>query len=180
MYTLISIHTTPIEAHIIKGRLEAEGISGVVLFEHHIWAQWSLSHVLGCVRLLVPASMVESAYEILHGINSGEFEQLVTAEQGNSRLACPRCDSSNTGVHAWVWKLALVLLFTISLPFPYSSHLYSCDDCKHSWIAHDQRPYPLPVIALYIIFVPLFVCLIYLLASYFSSLVMPGVVRHRP
>jgi hypothetical protein len=129
--------------------MEAEGLTGVILFENHIWAKWSLSHALGGVRLVVPSAMAEAAFEVLERINSGVYENLLIEEQGLSKLTCPRCGSVNTGVHAWVWKLALVVMFTLSLVIPYTSHLHSCDNCKYSWVAREQRPYPLIVIAIY-------------------------------
>jgi hypothetical protein len=154
MYTTVSIHTNPLEAYIYKGRLEAEGIEGLVLFEHHIWAKWSVSHALGCVRLLAPSNMIEQASQVVRAVQAGEYEAILIAQQGLSQHACPRCGSTNNGVHAWLWKLALVFLFTLALPIPYTSHLFSCDDCKHSWIAREQRPYPLSVIVFYILLMP--------------------------
>lgn len=173
MYTVASIHTNPVEAHIYLGRLKAEGIEGLVLFEHHIWVKWSISHALGCVRLLVPIDMAESAAQVIRSIQSGEYETQLIEQQGISKLACPKCGSTNNGAHEWLWKLALVCLFTISLTLPYTSHLYSCDDCKHSWIAHEQRPYPLMCILFYILlatccFTCIYFVLIYLQApNYF-------------
>lgn len=157
---------TPIEAYIIKGRMEAEGIIAVVLFEHHIWAKWPLSHALGGVRLLVPHAMADAAHQITQGINSGEYEKILVEEQGLSTLTCPECGSSKIGVHVWLWKLALAVLFTISLPIPYTSHLYSCDDCKHSWIARNQRPYPLLAVAVYMVIVSYCSHAIFMASSY--------------
>ena len=167
MYTLVSTHMTPVEAYIIKGRLEADGVIGVVLFEHHVWANWSLSTALGGVRLLVPHAMADSAREVARQINSGEYEKLLIEEQGMSVLSCPNCGSTNTGAHVWLWKLALAFLFTLSLPVPYTSHLHSCDDCKHSWIAHDQRPYPLIAMAFCLVLISCCFYLVFMASRYF-------------
>jgi len=40
----------PIKAHIVKGRLEAEGIYVYLANEHHIWAKWTISNALGGVE----------------------------------------------------------------------------------------------------------------------------------
>jgi hypothetical protein len=45
--------------------------------------------------------------------------------------------------------LALVALVISSLVLPYTSHLYSCESCRRSWIARDRRPYPVWVLALW-------------------------------
>jgi hypothetical protein len=71
MYTLASRHMTPVEDYIIKGRLEAEGLFAVVLFEHHIWAQWPISHALGGIRHHVPYAMADIAYKIIQKNHSG-------------------------------------------------------------------------------------------------------------
>jgi hypothetical protein len=166
MYTLVSTHMTPIEAHIFKGRIEAEGLIAVVLFEHHIWAKWSLSHALGGVRVLVPHAMANAANQVIQKINSGEYEKLLIKEQGITIMSCPKCGSNKTGAHVWLWKLSLAFLFTISIPMPYTSHLYSCDDCKYSWIAHNQRPYPLFTIAFFIAFIGYLYYLLFMFSSY--------------
>ncbi len=168
MYTLVSLHTTPVEAHIIRGRLLAEGIPAFVLYEHHIWANWSVSNALGSVRLFVPSDRIADAHAVLRSIISGTYEQALIEDQGVSRKACPNCGSTRTGVHAWLWKLTLAVLFTLSIPFPYTSHLYSCDDCKTSWVAHDQRAYPLLVITFLLLLLPFCFYLIYVICNYFS------------
>lgn len=154
MYTHVLTYTNPLEAHIVRGRMEAEGISAIVLFENHIWAKWSLSQALGGVRLLVPSNMIDSATEIADSINSGEYQEILLKDQGESKLKCPKCGSTYNEVHVWLWKLSLAVLFRVSLAFPYTSHLYSCDACKHSWIAHKQRPYPLWILIIYQIALP--------------------------
>ena len=175
MYSLVSTHTNPVEAHIVRGRLEAEGLVCAVLFEHHIWAKWSLSVALGGVRLVVPSNSASDAHEVMRKINSGEYERLLIEEQGLSKLPCPKCGSTNTAPHIWPWKLALAFIFTVSLPIPYTSHLHSCDDCMHSWVAHEQRPYPLLTILSYILLTTFVFCLLYLLSGHIFSWRVPWV-----
>lgn len=69
MNRTISIYTTAIEAHIVKSRLEFEGIPAFVVFEHHVWADWSLSLALGGVRVQVPFSFVKEATQVIKKIN---------------------------------------------------------------------------------------------------------------
>ncbi len=151
MAFVATVTTNPVEAHIIKGRLEAEGVSAAIVFQYHIWANWTLSVALGGVRVVVPLEQVDSARGIISAIDSGEYESMLSGELQPSGLECPRCGSLETAPHAWLWKLALILVVYASLVFPYTSHLYSCDNCKHSWIAHTQRPHPLFAIALSVV-----------------------------
>jgi hypothetical protein len=144
----VSRQTNPLEAYIIRGRLEAEGLSAVVLFEQHIWAMWSYSNALGGVRVLVPLSEYEAAQGVMNALDDGEYEDLLLRAHPVSVTTCPRCGSQNTAPHEWLWKIALAVLFLTPFVLPYTTHLYSCDDCRRSWIAYDQRPYPLYVIAI--------------------------------
>jgi hypothetical protein len=169
MHTVVSIHTTPIDAYIIRGRLEAEGIPGFVLHEHHIWAKWSISQALGGVKLYVPANMLESAQSVIDRIQQGEYENDLIEQQGISKHHCPKCGSTDNGVHVWLWKLALACLFTLTIAVPYTSHLYSCNSCKHSWIERNQRPYPLNAIFISICLITFCFFMIYVwFAHYFS------------
>ena len=157
----VSRHTNPLEAHIVRGRLEAEGIPTVVMFEHHIWAMWSLSNALGGVRVWVPVQGYAAAQEVIKGISSGEYEGMLLGEHHISTAICPKCGSMNNAPHAWLWKVVLAVLFLTPFVLPYTTHLYSCDDCRHSWIASDQRPYPLYVIAVAIISIVIFLLSIF-------------------
>ena len=53
MLITVATFTDPLEAHIVRGRLEAEHIECFVMHEHHIWANWFLSTALGGVKLQV-------------------------------------------------------------------------------------------------------------------------------
>ncbi len=57
--------TNPIEAHIVRGRLECEDIAAFVAHEHHIWAKWSLSHALGGVKVQVARSNLQKALVVI-------------------------------------------------------------------------------------------------------------------
>ena len=169
MLTTVSTHTNPLEAHIVRGRLEAEEIHAVIIFEHHIWAKWSISNAIGGVRVQVPEHMHGDAIQVIEFINSGRYETLLLEEQQQSLLKCPKCGSVNNAPHVWLWKLSLVVLFLSPLIMPYTSHLFSCDDCKHSWIAHEQRPYPLFSICLMFIIMSVAVGYFYVATAFLAS-----------
>lgn len=144
MLTTVSVHTDPIEAHIVRGRLEAEGIPAHVAFQHHVWMNWSMSFALGQVRIQVPPSYLGRSLAVLHDIRAGEYNAVVESGQdGPLTLACPACGSFETTVRNWSVKLALLLLFALVQPVPYTSHAWRCSACGHKWLARDARPYPL-------------------------------------
>jgi ribosomal protein L37AE/L43A len=165
MDAVASITTNPVEAYIIRGRLEVEGVPAVVLFEHHIWAKWSLSYALGGVRVLVPREKIELASEIISRINSGEYETDLLQDQKQSFVECPKCKSENTVAQKWVWKTALVLLFIAVFVMPYTNHLYKCEKCRYSWTAHARRPYPLLSMLVAILLLAMMFGLLYVVAA---------------
>ncbi len=144
MNTTVSTHLTAIEAHIIRGRLEAEGVPAFVLYEHHIWMTWTLSVALGGVRVQVPALCFEKATEILTNIKTGKYQSELDEVMASSEpVQCPTCGSVKTELVDWPWKMALLAMFLFSLPVPYTQHLMKCETCAHTWIAQEQRGDPL-------------------------------------
>ena len=54
MSAVVSVHTVAMDAYIIKGRLEAEGIPAFLSDDQYITMDWSLSLALGGVKVMVP------------------------------------------------------------------------------------------------------------------------------
>lgn len=152
MIRTVSAHTTAIEAHIVRCRLEYEGIPAFVMFEHHIWAMWTRSLTLGGVRVQVPASYYDAAVAIVKNIMAGSYaSELDEANVSPVDSTCPRCKSANVANVNWPWKTALVVFIVFILPIPYTTHMMRCDACTHRWIASEQRAYPLYVIAVVLV-----------------------------
>ncbi len=147
MMTTVSTHTNGIEAHIVRCRLEYEGIPASVAFEHHIWAMWTRSLALGGVRVKVPNVYFESAQIIVSNIMTGVYESELDIEELKPELStCPGCYSEDIKTVNWPWKTALLMLFIFNVPLPYTKYLQKCGACSHLWIAHEQRGFPLHVI----------------------------------
>lgn len=152
MNTTISTSTTPIEAHIIRGRLEAEDIPAFVAFEHHIWAKWWISNALGGVRVQVPSSYVNDAHKIITNINNGVYlAELRDEVEFSEPTPCPFCNNDSILRVNWPWKLALLSIIIFSLPIPYTQHLYKCSSCSSTWVATEKRGYPLYIPAISIL-----------------------------
>jgi hypothetical protein len=152
MNITISTSTTAIEAHIIRGRLEAEGIPAFVAFEHHVWAKWWLSHALGGVCVQVPPAYVNDANQIITNINNGKYlAELEDEIPFSEPTLCPFCNSDSTAQVDWPWRLALLSIILLSLPIPYTQHLTKCTFCSYTWTASEQRGYPLYIPAISIL-----------------------------
>ena len=144
MLITAATYTNPIEAHIVRGRLECEGIVAFVSHEHHIWAKWSLSQALGGVKVQVASSNMERASSVISDINSGKFiESVMESGLEEDHINCHRCQSNQVSSLSWPWKLSLVSLFFLLIPLPYTTKLVKCDACKFTWINNQDRPYPL-------------------------------------
>lgn len=47
MLITVAHFTDPWEAHLFHGRLDAEGLSAVIVDEHHVWNNWPYALALG-------------------------------------------------------------------------------------------------------------------------------------
>lgn len=126
----------PIEAHIIRGRLEAEGLHPTVAFEHHIRMNWFISHALGGVKVQVPPSEAEQASEIVQKINQDYYRHILDdVEETQDHFCCPKCGSQNIRRSRFTESLALVVLWFVTLPIPFQTGAYLCQSCKHHWVS---------------------------------------------
>lgn len=82
------------QAHIAKGRLQAEGISAIVLNEHHCSAHWIIVNALGLIELHVPKSDATTARAILRRHHAGENE-LSSHYSGSEKVICANCGGTS-------------------------------------------------------------------------------------
>jgi hypothetical protein len=145
MLITIATFTNPLEAHIVRGRLQAEGIETWVAHEHHIWANWFLSTALGGVKLQVRPEDVQQAGEILRQEQAGDYETLVEEtgkEDAEPRPTCPACGSEDITPIRRSGRLSLFIVWLSSLPLPYSSVTMACRSCGHTWVNREEQAYP--------------------------------------
>ena len=145
MLITIATFTNPLEAHIVRGRLETEGIETFVAHEHHIWANWFLSTALGGVKLQVRPEDAQRAGEILQQEQAGDYEALITdaaEEPPSAQPTCPMCHSEDITPVRLSGRISLLIVWLSSLPLPYSSVTMSCRKCGHSWVNREQQAYP--------------------------------------
>lgn len=134
MLITVSTYTNALEAHIVKGRMEADDIPAFIPHEHHIWAYWLFSNVLGGVRLQVLPQHVVEAKKILNGINNSTYENILEAQEGAfDKIVCPECNSDRAVVRGWDQRIALVVASTFSIPTPYRLDSCWCLDCGYRW-----------------------------------------------
>jgi len=145
MLITVATFTNPLEAHIVRGRLEAEHIETYVAHEHHIWADWFLATALGGVKLQVRPEDAQRARDILRQEQAGDYRALVTdgaEEVAQPRPACPVCHSVDIMPVRRSGHLSLLIVWLSALPFPYSGVTMACGNCGHTWINREAQAYP--------------------------------------
>ena len=136
MLKTIATFTSPWEAHIAKGRLEAEGIPAFIAHEHHIWANWIYSQALGGVKVQVPEVHALEAARVMREHLSGAFESDLSVEAVVESIdTCPNCGSQRVRSR-YAWHLILLLVLTLGLfliIWPPRREIHRCLECGHHW-----------------------------------------------
>lgn len=121
-WRIVDRYVNAIEAHIVRGRLEAEGIPAVVGNEYLVTQNWLLSLATGGVVVRVPAEMLEEARAVIAGIDHGDF-----AEPGD---ACAHCGAAlSLGAGSMTRDAALVAATLLAFPLPFRGPGYRCPEC---------------------------------------------------
>lgn len=128
-FVTIAAFSQSIDAHVLKTRLEDEGIECFLADEHLVSINWLLSDAVGGVRLKVWKEDAERALEIIESESvvegGGEGDDGATyygsdvEDQDEAR--CPVCNSTDVGPDG--------LLAALN-PF---SNSYECRRCSHKW-----------------------------------------------
>jgi hypothetical protein len=72
-YRTIEAFSIPLEAEILRARLESDGIPAVVIDGNLVQTDWFLSNAVGGAKVQVPERYIERAREIISVMNSGEL-----------------------------------------------------------------------------------------------------------
>ena len=118
-YTVLTTFPYSTEAQITKSKLEAEGLSVMLLDEKTIDSDPLISQAIGGVKLLVPDDDFEKAVNIYNEIRHYELD-----ENGES-IPCPSCNSD----HILIAPLERKNIFYMLFPF-FEKTKHICNDCK--------------------------------------------------
>ncbi|QCR24711.1 DUF2007 domain-containing protein [Pontibacter sp. SGAir0037] len=131
----------PTEAHILKGRLEAEGIQCFIGDEHIVAAQPFYSVAVGGVKLKVAEEDVEEARAILadiqEGTNEYDLEDVELAPPMQEHLAeavtCPSCGSDHVKEERYSKTVFSLSYLLFGFPLPFVNKKYKCYNCSFVW-----------------------------------------------
>jgi DNA-directed RNA polymerase subunit RPC12/RpoP len=127
-FQLLKTFQNPIDAHIAKGSLKANGIDSFIFDENTVYANPILTTAIGGVKLLVYSVDFENAYSMLNEIDEDDNEESLT-------LVCPVCSSKNVKIKNppnWTYFLIMLFSFT-STPTAGNRKKYGCIKCGHKW-----------------------------------------------
>lgn len=131
-YVPVGVYDNYISAHIVKGRLEEEGIFCWLKDENTVTIDPILTNAVGGIKVMVYTEAVERAAAIL---------RIIKNEQ-KAANPCPRCKSLNielvsTPRKASNWFSALIGFFLTSYA-PKIDMVYHCFDCGHEYPAEEK------------------------------------------
>lgn len=110
MYKTVACFTDPIEAHIVCGRLHAQGLTAYVADGHSTLGNWTWRLALGGAKVRVLDSEFAGARELVRALDGGEFA--LTPDEGGDALSAPDRES-------WSSRLAYVSGLWFGIPLPW-------------------------------------------------------------
>ena len=139
MLVTVAVTTWPWEAHLLRSRLEAEGIPTFVADDQLISNAFAFSLLLGGVKVKVPSELREEAAAIVADCEAGAYAEELQPEFGTVEAPhCPACSSTRFVSEASPGSLAVLLLsyFCGGISYSPARHVHRCGDCGHVW--HDE------------------------------------------
>ena len=140
--TLVTIRTYnhPLQANLVKARLETEGINVFLADETTIYVNWFYSIAMGGVRLQVMNQDVHHARQIISEAVEIDEDLVEKVAIPEALVRCPRCDSIKvhyeTFNHRFVFIAQLVTFFitgNYGIPVPIIKRGWKCNNCGYSW-----------------------------------------------
>lgn len=128
LVTLTSFENT-VEAHLLKSKLESEGIICFLKDEYITNAYQQYSYPFGGVKLMVRNSDYSEALKIVNLIASNAF-----MDNKNFNLKCPNCNSvkiqRRKSIRSIVGIISLLITLILSVIAIKPKTLYRCNNCS--------------------------------------------------
>ncbi|MCL4639271.1 MULTISPECIES: putative signal transducing protein [Olivibacter] len=134
-FVTVKVFDNPVEAHLLKTKLESEGIPCFLQDEHIVSLNPLYNYAVGGIKLVIHASDAEAASSIIKEIDN---RPLLTED--NRQLVCPQCGSVELYANYKSMKgakgfLSAILSFLMGV-FPiYYRNVYKCKACENEFKA---------------------------------------------
>lgn len=136
-WTTLKEYDNYITAHILKARLEEEGIPCFLKDEHTVVMQWHLSRALGGIKLQVRGEDLDRAKayvkeweaEALAEQETPGFWETDTEQLDPNNRICIHCGSKNTRSIDFDKKPAFISWLLLGFPIGVKSNKWHCFHC---------------------------------------------------
>jgi Putative prokaryotic signal transducing protein len=129
----VASFSRPVEAHLARTQLEADGITCVVSDEYLVRVDWLLSNAVGGVKLMVPVGEAERARDILRP----RPHLVVVAGAGSEEeMICPRCHCDDVYYTRFDRRAQALFILLLGFMIPWRSRRWMCKQCGYSWKEH--------------------------------------------
>jgi hypothetical protein len=110
MYRTVACYTDPIEAYIVRGRLQAEGFTVYVADAHSALGNWDWRLAIGGAKVRVLTTEFARARELMRALDRGDYA--LTQDEGGTPALFPDRETLSS-------RLAYVLGLWLGLPVPW-------------------------------------------------------------
>ena len=126
----------PIEANIVKGRLEDSGVACFLSDENIATIQPLYNQAIGGVKLNVFEKDVTLINDLL-AVAYHQVEEQISIDETQHKVVCEQCNSTNVGLgqatkKRFSWWVTIISLLLLVYPFKANS-CYHCYDCGHEF-----------------------------------------------
>lgn len=128
-WVTVATFTYAIEAHLLRTRLETEGLHPQLKDEHTVTQDPLLSHALGGIKVQVPEQEVALARQVIQAV-----ADLPHTTEDQKTLTCPHCGSEQlepgyVKLRGFAGFLQIVVMF-LWMIFPFHQpRAYRCQAC---------------------------------------------------
>lgn len=124
MFRTIASYLDPIEAHIVCGRLLAEGIEAHVADDQTTLANWEWRQAIGGTKVRVVDAQFEQARALIAEVDRGEFA--LDPEASNT---------TTIDRESWSSRVAYVFGLGFGLPLPWRRRQMQSSETDERWSA---------------------------------------------
>lgn len=135
------------QAHLLKGKLESEGIPCIIADEHTITMNWFYSYALGGIKVKVPENRYSEALHILKKDYSEELKDLDENDEFDTdstflnepekmqepKNKCPFCHSADVLLIEKTYPKTFLNKWTLGIIKPKPIRRYHCNICLNNW-----------------------------------------------
>jgi hypothetical protein len=114
MLVTVASFREPWEAHLLRGRLQAEGILAFVAFDQHAGNKWIISNALGGAKVQVSSDEIELAREVEAECRNGVFKKHLESQIGElDDPVCPHCGGTEFRKRRPFLRAALAVILSL-------------------------------------------------------------------